>query len=260
MIDDGRPGRRSDPGVSASPPGPPPESAVTLPPAGPILKERAGGINALQRDVTAWPDRWLIAAVRLDPPDSLALGTLVDRYWKGLFGRCHLLALNAEKASDLAQEAWCRVLRARRALKPDGNFPAYLNTVATNLWRDAQRAARRAGPMAERRISSLDVEVQGEDGRTTILADVVPDLKSLEEEKRRHLMLDIDRALERLAPQLREVLVARFINGESCAEIGRRFGRTEQTVSGWVRQAIREMKTHLEDPEGGGAGRRIHDD
>jgi DNA-directed RNA polymerase specialized sigma24 family protein len=59
--------------------------------------------------------------------------------------------------------------------------------------------------------------------------------------------LDIDDALGRLTPLLREVLVARFIAGESCAEIGRRHGRTEQTVSGWVREAVREMKLHLED-------------
>ncbi len=61
------------------------------------------------------------------------------------------------------------------------------------------------------------------------------------------LTVDIDHALERLSPKLREVLIARFITGESCAEIGGRYGRTEQTVSGWVREAIREMKTYLED-------------
>jgi len=41
------------------------------------------------------------------------------------------------------------------------------------------------------------------------------------------------------------VLVSRFLADESCAEIGRRYGRTEQTVSGWIRQAIQEMKTFL---------------
>ena len=33
---------------------------------------------------------------------------------------------------DLAQAAWCRLLRSRRSLKPDGNLPAYLATIATN--------------------------------------------------------------------------------------------------------------------------------
>ena len=198
------------------------------------------------RDVGAWPDRWLVAAVRRDPPDEPALDTLVDRYWGGLFARSYVLTLDRQRATDLAQEAWCRVLRARRTLEPEGNFPAFLGTVATNLWRDQQRAARRAGTLADQRVSSLQSPLPGEEGEST-LADLVPDLKSLGEEERNLLKLDLDQALGRLTPQLREVVVARFIAGESCAEIARRYQRTEQTVSGWIRAAIREMKVHLED-------------
>ncbi|MCI0534231.1 MAG: hypothetical protein L0Z50_03280 [Verrucomicrobiales bacterium] len=69
-----------------------------------------------------WSDSRLIAAVRRDPPAQWALDALVDRYWKPLFGRCQMLTLNHQSASDLAQEAWCRVLRARHSLKPDGIF------------------------------------------------------------------------------------------------------------------------------------------
>jgi hypothetical protein len=32
------------------------------------------------RDPSSWPDGWLIAAVRRDPPDAAALDALVDRY------------------------------------------------------------------------------------------------------------------------------------------------------------------------------------
>jgi RNA polymerase sigma-70 factor (ECF subfamily) len=197
------------------------------------------------RDVSQWPDAWLIAAVRRDPPDETILDELVERYWKPLFGRCQMLTLNQQTAGDLAQEAWCRVLRARRSLKPDGNFPAYLATIATNLWRDSQRSARRAGPMAEHRMASLDAPMSGDDGESVGLAEVLPDLNALQAEEQTRLKLDIDQALERLSPLLREVLVARFLTGESAAEIGRRYGRTEQTISAWVREAIREMKLHL---------------
>jgi hypothetical protein len=56
-------------------------------------------------EVGAWTDEWLIAAVRRDPPDAAALDVLADRYWKEVFGRCYLLTLNHDKASDLAQQA-----------------------------------------------------------------------------------------------------------------------------------------------------------
>jgi RNA polymerase sigma factor (sigma-70 family) len=198
-------------------------------------------------DVATWSDASLIATVRRDPPDEQALDLLVDRYWKPLFGRCQMLTLNHERARDLAQEAWCRVLRARRSLKPDGNLAAYLTTVATNLWRDSHRSARRAGPLAEHRMASLDAELPGDDGGTAALADVLPDLNTLQIEEQVLLKLDIDRALAQLTPLLRDVLVARFLTGESCAEIGRRYGRTEQTVSGWVREGMQEMRVHLEE-------------
>ncbi|HTE89723.1 MAG TPA: sigma-70 family RNA polymerase sigma factor [Terriglobales bacterium] len=204
-------------------------------------------------DVTAWPDTWLIAAVRRDPPDVQALDALANRYWKPLFGRCQLLTGNHQKASDLAQEAWCRVLRTRHALKSGGNFPAYLTTIATNLWRDSYRSAQRAGPMADHRVESLDAAYPNEDGESVALVDRIPDLKALSPEDQTLLAMDIDEALEQLTPQLRDVLVARFITGESCAEIGQRYGRTEQSISGWVRQALRDMKLHLEAASRGAA-------
>jgi RNA polymerase sigma-70 factor (ECF subfamily) len=199
-------------------------------------------------------DSWLIDRIRRDPPDPAALDELVSRYWSQLHARCHLLTLNSEKANDLAQDAWCRVLRARRSLKPDGNFPAYLVTIATNLWRDSRRHTRRAGPMADHRLASLDAALFDGEGESFVLADALPDLHATESQEAARLRLDIDEALARLTPLLRDVLVARFIAGESCAEIGRRYKRTEQTVSGWVREAIREMKLHLEDRSSAGAG------
>jgi RNA polymerase sigma-70 factor (ECF subfamily) len=219
--------------------------------------EFAGQLTEAQSDVRSVDDQedsWLIDRIRHDPPDSAALDELVSRHWKTLYGRCHLLALDQEKAKDLAQDAWCRVLRARHSLRPDGNFPAYLTTVATNLWRDSQRHARRAGAMADHRLASLDAALFDGEGETFVLADALPDLSATESEEAARLRLDIDEALGRLSPRLRDVLVARFITGESCAEIGRRYGRTEQSISGWVREAIREMKLHLEDQTSAGIG------
>jgi len=198
-------------------------------------------------DASAWPDAWLIAAVRRDPPDEPALDALAERHWRNLFARCQLLTLDRDKAADLAQDAWCRILRARHGLRVDGNFPAYLATIATNLWRDRYRAERRAGGMADARLLSLDAAQRTDDGEGSFLGDLLPDLDALAASEQARLKLDIDQALERLAPVLRDVLVARFLGGESCAEIGRRYGRTEQTVSGWVRQGVQEIRAFFQE-------------
>ncbi len=206
--------------------------------------------RAQVQDVGAWPDGLLVAAVRADPPDEMALDALAERHWQPLFGHCYLLTLRRQEAADLAQEAWCRLLRARQALEPEGNFAAYLMTIATNLWRDRHRSTRRAGPLAHDRLLGLDAAFPDEEGDAMSLGEILPDLNSLRAQEQALLALDIDQALERLSPRLRDVLVARYLTGESCAEIGRRYGRTEQTISSWVRAAVREVRLYFEQPNG----------
>jgi RNA polymerase sigma factor (sigma-70 family) len=223
-----------------------PTNTITLPfhtsePEMGTTFNRRGGI-------ASWSDAQLIVSVQSDPPDEKALEVLVSRYWDSVFARCQMLTLNREKAFDLAQETWCRLLRNRHALKSDGNFPAYLAMIATNLFRDSYRASRRAGPLGEHRLVSLDSPIEHEEEESVFLVNILPDLKSLGAEKLAQLKLDLDAALCQLGPLLREVLVARYIDGESCAEIGVRHGRTEQTISGWIRAALRQMKAYLEEP------------
>lgn len=192
---------------------------------------------------SAWPDAWLISALQGEPPDERSLDVLVTRYWNTLFARCQTLSFDRDSASDLAQDAWLRVLRSRRTLEPNGNFHAYISRVATNLWRDRNRTARRAGAMADNRLSSLDA-MFSDHGTSISLGDTVPDVSTLSMEEEVLLRMDIDYALQRLRPHLRDVLVSRFLTGESAAEIGRRYDRTEQTISSWIREAVREIRVY----------------
>jgi RNA polymerase sigma factor (sigma-70 family) len=192
-------------------------------------------------DLSAWTDAWLIEAVRADPVDERALDMLARRHWRPLFARCCMLAPNDDDASDLAQSAWVRVLRARRSLDPRGNFAAYLSAIATNLWRDRHRSARRAGAMADHAMRSLDAPPTA-DGHGAAIRDLVPDPQALPDEEQSLLALEIEDALARLTPRSREMLVSRYLNGESAAAIARRHGRTEQSITSWVRQALDEAR------------------
>ncbi len=161
-----------------------------------------------------------------------------------------MLTLDAESARDLAQEAWLRVLRARTSLQPDGNFHAYIMTIATNLWRDSNRAAVRAGPVADNRMASLEAPVIDDGDESIALGTFVADPHTLSADDQLLLEVDLDDALARLDPRLRDVLVSRFVAGESAWEIGQRYGRTEQAITGWIRESIRQMKREA------GSGRR----
>ena len=131
------------------------------------------------------------------------------------------------------------------SLEPDGNFHGYIITIATNLWRDRNRVAQRAGAAAEGSMASLDASTTSGGGETITLVDVIPDPRTLSIDDQILLEMDLDQGLDRLSPHLRDVLVSRFVTGESAAEIGQRYGRTEQTITGWIREAVREMKAYL---------------
>lgn len=191
-----------------------------------------------------WSDAWLINALHREPPDDSALDILVVRYWKRLGARCRMLTLDRDAASDLAQESWLRVLQARGTLKAEGNFHAYLITIATNLWRDHHRNALRAGEMSDDRIESLD-GTKMEDGHPLALMDLLTEPHTSLLDDKLLLRLDINNALERLSPHLRDALVSRFLIGESAAEIALRYQRTEQTISSWIREAAREIRVYL---------------
>jgi RNA polymerase sigma factor (sigma-70 family) len=197
------------------------------------------------RDMSVWTDAWLVEAVRGDPLDEAALEALARRHWRPLFGRCRMLAVNDEDASDLAQSAWVRVLCARRSLDPRGSFPAYLATIATNLWRDGHRSASRAGAMADRAMASLDAPLGDEHGAVVVMGDLLPDPHALPTEEHSLLSMELDEALARLTSRSQEMLVSRYLRDEPAAVIARRHGRTEQSISAWVRQALAEMKLHI---------------
>lgn len=190
-------------------------------------------------------DAELVEAVQREPADETALDALVRRHWQMLYTWCRMLTGNGDTARDVAHDAWCRVLQSRHRIDPQGNFPGYLATIATNLWRDRCRAARRAGPLAEARLASLDAERPNQHGDDGTLADFLPDPHSLDGEERHQLGIDIARALATLPARAREVLLARFVHDESAAEIGRRYGRTEQTITSWLRQATQQLRGHL---------------
>ena len=88
--------------------------------------------------------------------------------------------------------------------------------------------------------------------------DALPDLHTLEGEDQAQRQIDIDRALARLEPRMRDVLLARYLDGESAAEIGERYGRTEQTITTWLRLAVGVVRLALVGPRLSGFDKRAY--
>jgi RNA polymerase sigma factor (sigma-70 family) len=214
--------------------------------------------NGALTDFASWTDARLVAAIAVEHPDEAALDALVARHWPTLFARSRMLTLDRDAATDLAQETWMRVLQARVSLQPGLNFAGYLVTIARNIWVDQHRASRRAGPLSDERLARLDDVSASHTGELLRLADAVPDLRSLVREDEAVLRMDIDRALARLSPRARDLITARFLDGESAAEIGARYGRTEQTITAWLRTAIADIRQYFDEPQTTSIQETIH--
>lgn len=79
------------------------------------------------------------AMARLVGGHDAALNELMDRHATALFHfLCHMLG-NEEDASDLAQETFVRVHRARGSYNPGQKFSTWLFTIAANLARNQFR-------------------------------------------------------------------------------------------------------------------------
>ena len=191
-------------------------------------------------------DAMLVEAIRSEPMDVVALDRLVRRHGAEFLQRCRRLTGNREAAHDLMQETWCRVLAARHRLDPDRGVAGYLMLTAKNLWRDWNRTARRGHGGSVRREQSLDASWSATEESGCVLAEVLPDPQTLDREEHIHRGMDLARGLAALPPRLREVMIARFHRGETAAHIARRYGRTQQTVTSWLRQGIRELRPMVE--------------
>lgn len=194
-------------------------------------------------DLSSWADPELLGAVCDTAGNSAALDTLVRRHARALERRCRIITGDRDHAADLAQETWSRMLRTRATVSADGSFRAYLAKIALNLWRDERKALRHARELSEQRLLSRNADI-GDDDTLTIW-DMMAG-PSLTDESLL-LRLDLGSALARLPARLRAVVVARHVRGESAADIGRRYGRTEQTITTWLREATARMQLDLRD-------------
>ena len=163
-----------------------------------------------------------------------AVHRIVHRYCRARLGR-HPGAEHA--ADDVAQEVCIAVLSALPRYRDEGRpFEAFVYRVAANKVADAQRAAYRLPqPHAE-------------------IPDVVDAADGPEESALRAADADRARALlDRLSPQLRELMVLRVAVGLSAEETGRALGMTAGAVRVAQHRALAKLRALAVEPAREGA-------
>ncbi|MBP3974811.1 RNA polymerase sigma factor [Pseudoxanthomonas spadix] len=138
---------------------------------------------------------------------------------------------NAALADEVFQDVWQRVIAARASWQPEAAFSTWLFRIAHNRLNDHWRAQRHRPAAPE----DADQRVAG-------LADPdTPERQLAQFEQRR----DLQRALDALPDDQREVLVLRLEQELTLEEIGQITGVGRETVKSRLRYAMDKLRAGI---------------
>ena len=157
--------------------------------------------------------------------DEQALGQIYDAYFERLYRYAYRFVGDAESAQDIASEALQRLLEALRDGRAPNHLGAWLYRVAHNLAMDQHRQRPAGG------IVSLEPDLDQPDE-----ADTEADSEQrLAQEK-------VRQALERLTPEQQNVVVLKFMEGYSNAEVGALMNKPEGAIKSLQHRALAALK------------------
>ena len=146
-----------------------------------------------------------------------AFADLVTPHLDGLYGYCQHLSSRAADAEDLLQETLLHALRAHDGLRDASRVRPWLFTIATNAWRDRQRA--RGREVSTVSLGASDAEDDFSLFATLAIEDPFPYSDEL------HLDFlrlfhdeDIHAVFAAISPVHRLPLILTAIHGFSCKE------------------------------------------
>jgi RNA polymerase sigma-70 factor (ECF subfamily) len=144
------------------------------------------------------------------------------------------LTFQSPEAEDLSQETFVRAFRAYRALPPDANVRAWLFAIATNLFRNSLRAAKR------RRAAHDTVKKRGRDDDGD-----GPEGAARFNEAR----AAVEAVIDALPVKQRAAFVMRKIHELPYDEIAKSLACSSDSARAHVFQAFRKIRIALDDTQ-----------
>jgi RNA polymerase sigma-70 factor, ECF subfamily len=175
--------------------------------------------------------------------DARAFDTLVRRHRTPVFNFILRFTGQRQRAEDLLQETWLKVVRSASEYQPKARFTTWVYTIARNLCVDSARKE------SYRQTESLDAPAKGadsDDGR--LLGEALPDTGGATPERGAHnarLRPLLEKALQGLPEEQREVFILREFSGVAFKEIAVVTGVAENTVKSRMRYALEGLRKRL---------------
>jgi RNA polymerase sigma-70 factor, ECF subfamily len=171
-----------------------------------------------------------------------AFEVLLSRHRKPVYNFILRFVGDRETAEDLLQESFMRVIKGAEAYKRQAKFTTWLYTIARNLCVDQTRRRK------HRKHASLDAPLDGSDESGTLM-DVLASNEMASDRKsgNRQLHERMQRAIESLVEEQREVFLMREFLDMPFKQIADVVGVPENTVKSRMRYALEKLRLELDE-------------
>jgi RNA polymerase sigma-70 factor (ECF subfamily) len=175
--------------------------------------------------------------------DADAWEDIVRQHSRRIYNICYRFTGSADNADDLAQEVFIKMYRTLNSFDPDkGSFTTWITTMTRNLLVDHFRKTKQ-----DRATDSLDAGL-GEEEDSATLSDRIPDLAPSADDRiqRRETQEMVQKAIQKLSPELREAVILRDIQDMDYKEIALALKVPEGTVKSRINRGRMELAKVLQ--------------
>ena len=182
--------------------------------------------------------------------DDDAWANLVEEYRGLVYSICYLFCGSTQDAEDLVQDTFLKIWMNLSSYDPSrGELKGWIATVTRN-----QRVDRFRRSGQERRTDSIDTDGatsgRWDQSEAMPLAQRIADPRPTPHDVAvtSEVTAIVSRAVDRISPEMREVVTMRFVHGLDNQEIAHRLRIPEGTVKSRTSRALARMRELLGEP------------
>ena len=176
-------------------------------------------------ETNIYSDHHLMLQVKSGELDHL--GLLFERYHRMLFGFFYRMNQNAAISEDMVQNVFERILRYKHRYQENGEFKAWMFQIARNVSADHFRKKGNANKEAIEDWQDKLLDTSPNQHTTLMKKEEIDQLQ---------------KALQKLDPEKREILVLSKLKGLKYKKIAQMLGCTEGAVKVKVFRALKALK------------------
>lgn len=175
--------------------------------------------------------------------DAEAWEEIVRTHSRRIYNICYRFTGSADNADDLAQEVFIKMYRTLTSFDPEkGAFTTWITTMTRNLLVDHFRKTKQ-----DRATDSLDAGL-GEEEDSATLSDRIQDTAPSADDRiqRRETQEMVQKAIQKLSPELREAVILRDLQDMDYKEIAQALKVPEGTVKSRINRGRMELAKLLQ--------------